>query len=164
MLKTGTARALGVTRGAIMALTSLVLLSACAASDNTLELGVDDAWVRPVPLLDGLSEGEVADINSAAYMVLRNPGAEADRLVGATTSVARAVELHHSTLEDGVMRMREVETIEVPERGETRLDPGGFHLMLIGVSEPLEEGGEVTLHLHFERAGEIQINAPIVQR
>src|SRR5690554_1928156 len=89
-----TARRRGILRAAFPALAFAALLAGCAASGSPEGVRIDDGWVRPVPLMSGLSEGETADVNSAAYMVLRNPGREADRLIGATTSAARAVELH----------------------------------------------------------------------
>jgi copper(I)-binding protein len=91
---------------------------------------------------------------SAAYFVLHNHGGEADRLVAARTEIAGAVELHRSAIEDGVMRMRQVEAIEVPARGEVRLAPGGYHLMLIGVNRELKDGDRFTIMLEFERTGE----------
>ena len=154
----------GNLRSWLSALVLAALFSGCAASDGTEQLRIEDGWVRPVPLMSGLSEGETADVNSAAYMVLRNPSGEADRLIGATTTAARAVELHLSSLDDGIMRMRQVDAIEVPAQGEVRLEPGGYHLMLIGVTEPLEEGGEVAVNLHFDRAGEVTVRVPIAQR
>lgn len=160
----GRTRLHGAARATVSLFALAVLLGGCAATDASHELRIEDSWVRPVPLMSGLSDGDMADVNSAAYMVLRNPADEADRLIGATTKAARAVELHHSTLEDGIMRMRQVEAIEVPARGEVRLEPGGFHLMLIGVNETLEDGGEVALNLHFDRAGEVTVRVPIAQR
>lgn len=100
---------------------------------------------------------------SAIYFVLKNRGGEADRLVAVRTEVASAVELHLSAIEDGVMRMRQVETIEVPARGEVRLAPGGYHLMLIGLRRELQDGDRFPVTLEFERAGsrvvEVEVGA-----
>jgi copper(I)-binding protein len=90
---------------------------------------------------------------SAVYFILRNRGAAADRLVAARTEVAGVVELHLSSIEDGVMRMRQVAGIEVPARGEARLEPGGYHLMLIGVNRELSVGDRFEIKLEFDSAG-----------
>lgn len=100
---------------------------------------------------------------SAVYFVLHNRGGEADRLVSVRTEVASAVELHRSAIEDGVMRMRQVEAIEVPARGEVSLAPGGYHLMLIGVKRALQDGDRFPVTLEFERTGsrvvEVEVGA-----
>lgn len=113
---------------------------------------------------DGAAHHMSSGTTSAAYFVMRNPGGEADRLVSARTAVAGAVELHRSAIEDGVMRMRQVEAIEVPARGETSLEPGGYHLMLIGLNRQLEEGDRFEIVLGFERSGERTIEVEVRQR
>jgi copper(I)-binding protein len=67
--------------------------------------------------------------------------------------VAGVVELHRSAIEDGVMRMRQVEAIEVPASGQMRLEPGGYHLMLIGVKRELRNGDRFPITLEFELSG-----------
>jgi len=101
--------------------------------------------------------------NSAVYLVIRNRGREDDRLVGARTDVARAVELHLSVVEDGVMRMRQVDAVSVPPRGELRLQPGGYHLMLIDLARELKEGDRFDLTLDFEKSG-VRVVEVVVER
>jgi hypothetical protein len=71
--------------------------------------------------------------------------------------VADRAELHESDMQDGVMRMRAVEAVEVPAHGQAALEPGGLHVMLIGLKAPLEEGGSFALTLVFENAGEVEV-------
>lgn len=98
----------------------------------------------------------------AAYMVIRNEGAEPDRLLGASTPAAEAVELHGSAEVEGVMRMEAVEGgLEVPAGGELRLARGGEHLMLIGLAQPFEDGTEIEVTLEFERAGAVAVTVPV---
>ncbi len=60
--------------------------------------------------------------------------------------------------EDGMMKMRQVTGgIDVPAGGTVRLEPGGYHVMLIGPEEPIAEGDTVTLVLEFERAGRLTL-------
>lgn len=75
---------------------------------------------------------------------------EAYTVVAARTSVAKTVELHTMTSEDGMMMMRQVEELSVPDGATLTLGPGGDHLMFFGVSEPLEQGGTITLQLDVE--------------
>jgi hypothetical protein len=100
----------------------------------------------------------------AAYMVIKNTGNEADRLVAGETPAAEVVELHESFMdENDVMKMRPVEGgfIEVPAGGEAELRPGGLHIMLIRLAEPLENGQTIPLTLSFEKSGEIEIEVVV---
>jgi len=99
--------------------------------------------------------------NSAAYMILRNGGEAADRLLKAESDVAEAVELHKSTMEGGMMKMAPVEIIEVPAKGQAKLEPGGLHVMLIGLKRELKAGEKIKLKLQFEKAGMQEIEAEV---
>lgn len=101
---------------------------------------------------------------AAAFMTLESMVPEGDRLVAARASAASRVELHtHEESADGVVRMREVEEgFAIPGNGERRLERGKDHVMLIGLLEPLEDGGVVELTLVFERAGEVTVKASVV--
>ena len=91
--------------------------------------------------------------NGAAYMILRNGGDAADRLVKAESDVADAVELHKTIMEGSMMQMAPVENIEVPAKGQAELKPGGLHVMLIGLKHELKPGEKIKLKLQFEKAG-----------
>jgi copper(I)-binding protein len=98
----------------------------------------------------------------AAFMVLVNDGATDDALVGASTPVAATVELHQTTADaNGVMTMAPVESIPVAAGGSTALAPGGYHLMLIGLVEPLVEGATVPLTLTFQSGATLQVDAVV---
>ncbi len=97
----------------------------------------------------------------AVYFSIRNPGGEADRLTSIETAAARAAEMHETVEEDGVVRMvPHPEGFEIPAGSTVALEPGGKHVMLI---EPrLEEGAAtIPLTLHFERAGTLEVEAPL---
>ena len=91
-----------------------------------------------------------------AFMKVENKGA-ADKLIGATSTVAKEVQLHTMSMDGNVMRMREVKAIDVPANGEVRLAPGGLHLMLIDIKAPLKKGDMVPVKLKFEKAGEVEV-------
>jgi periplasmic copper chaperone A len=98
---------------------------------------------------------------SAAYMQIRNGSGTADRLVRASSDVATTVEIHNVIMENDVAQMRPVEAIDVPANGSVELRPGGYHVMLLGLTRDLTPGETVRLTLTFERAGDVQVDAPV---
>lgn len=93
----------------------------------------------------------------AAYMRIESaPGAK-DRLLGARSPVAEVVEVHETTVTDGIARMRRVSEIGIAPDHPVDLAPGGMHMMLIGLKGPLKEGDLFSLILTFEKAGEVAV-------
>jgi periplasmic copper chaperone A len=92
---------------------------------------------------------------AGGYMVIRNQGGAADRLVGAASAAAARVELHVHIHEGGVIKMREVPGYDVPAKGSFELKPGGAHLMFMDIRHPFKEGDKVPVRLRFEKAGEV---------
>lgn len=90
------------------------------------------------------------------YMLIRNTGSAPDKLVGASSPMSERVEMHVSSSEGGVVRMRQQENLTVPAKGRLELKPGGGHLMLVGLKQPLKPGDTVVLTLRFERAGDVR--------
>jgi hypothetical protein len=99
--------------------------------------------------------------NSAAFMGLQNGSASDHALVSAESSASRIVELHTHVEEDGVMKMRQIEKIDIPARGDVLLKPGGLHVMLIDLNEELKEGANVSITLIFEDGSRNEIQAPV---
>jgi hypothetical protein len=99
--------------------------------------------------------------SSAAYFVVLNGSGQADYLLSAKSEAAQFVEMHRSELVGDVMTMRQVESIEIPAGGRIELEPGGYHLMLIGLKQDLEPGQQIALVLSFEKAGDIQVQAEV---
>ena len=94
------------------------------------------------------------------FFVVKNEGEE-DRLIAAHADVATSTELHTHIHEGDVMKMRQVDAIDVPANGSVELKPGGYHVMLMGLKAPLKEGETFPLHLTFEKAGEVIINVDV---
>jgi copper(I)-binding protein len=134
----------------IAAIVSAVALPAIAHEYKVGSLTVDHPFSRATTAQNG-----------AAYMTIENRGAEADRLVRASTARAAKVELHTIVREGDVMKMREVSAIDVPARGKAELKPGGFHVMLLGLKAPLREGEKFNLALEFEKAGKVEVTVQI---
>jgi periplasmic copper chaperone A len=118
---------------------------------------------RPIEIVDPWSRATPPSARTGViYLGLRNNGSEADRLVGVAADVAQRLELHEASMADGVMRMRPVEAIDLPAGGETRLEPGGFHIMLVELHRPLVEGESIALRLELENAGNLAVEVPIL--
>ncbi len=100
----------------------------------------------------------------AVYFSLNNPGDTPDRLIGVQTPRAAKAELHTHVHKGEVMRMERIDSVEVPAGGEVTFKPGGSHVMLIELSEPLVAGKHFPLTLIFENAGEITVDAAIEEQ
>lgn len=98
---------------------------------------------------------------AGGYLSLTNRGAAADRLQSVRSEVAAQVELHAMSMDGDVMRMRQLPAIELPAGATVALQPGGLHLMLLGLKRPLKAGDSVPLTLSFEKAGELQLRVPV---
>ena len=132
---------------------ALPFLAACAESaPPRSEVQVEGAWVRAVA---------GPDANTAGYMTLRNAGAASDRLMGGRSEAARMTELHRTTIDSaGLARMGKVEALDLPAGGTVLLEPGGYHLMLMGVGT-LEEGDTIEITLALERSDSVQVAAAV---
>ncbi len=139
-----------------IALTTLVCgLSGPAGAEPTASIGpitIREAWARA-------SMGQTG--TSAVYMTIEASGGRGDRLVAAASPDAARAELHTSTMEDGVAKMRPLAAIEVASGGPTVLEPGGPHVMLMGLGRKLAEGDTLPLSLTFEHAGTVELQVPV---
>lgn len=111
-------------------------------------------WSRPLPPVSA---------NGAAYMTLVNKGNTPDKLVSVSTPMAMKAELHTHTMEGGMMKMRRVDAIEIVPGKQSVLEPGGHHVMMMGLKEPLVEGKSYPLTLTFERAGTVEVTVRIFE-
>ena len=139
----------------ILSLASLVAVTACAAAapSGTADgrITVREAWVRPAG----------AGQTSAAYLTIANGSTEADTLVGVSTPSAASASVHQTTTDaNGMTGMHEA-TIAIPAGQSVTLDPGGYHLMLIDLTDDLAPGSTVRLTLTFEDAGPVNVEAEV---
>lgn len=93
----------------------------------------------------------------AAYMTLANMGDKTDRLIDVKSDLASRTEIHTHLMEGGVMKMTRVDGIDVELGTPTTLQPGGLHIMFMGLKKPFVKGEKLPLTLVFEKAGAIQI-------
>lgn len=98
----------------------------------------------------------------AAYLKLTNEGGAEDVLLSAAGAIAEKIEIHLTSLENGVVSMRPVPGgVAIPAGGRVNLEQGGYHLMLIGLKQPLQEGQRVPIDLTFRDAGKVQVELAI---
>ncbi|MEZ4702202.1 MAG: copper chaperone PCu(A)C [Rhodothermales bacterium] len=119
-----------------------LILASCRPDPGPPRLRIVDAWTPPL---------NAEAPTGAVYLTLYNDGGP-DTLLTASTDAAERVELHESREEQGMMRMRRLDALPLPPRSETRLEPGGKHLMLVGFTPPA--GDTLALRLHFSVSGE----------
>ena len=128
---------------------STAITEACDQSPAG-QVTVVESWIRPTP------EGRPM---SAAYLTVCNRSDTNLILTGVEATIAQTVELHETTRDrDGVASMAPVDTIEIAPGGSVSLEPGGKHIMLIGVKEPIAAGDDVNLTLQFEAAPSIDLS------
>src|SRR6185503_10713086 len=126
------------------ALTAFVSSSPAAAHD----IAVRQAWSRATPKAAKVAGG---------YLTIENRGVQPDRLLSASSGAAAKVEIHQMSMQDGIMTMRPREDgLAIAPEATVTLEPGGDHIMFIGLTAPFEEGQRVPVTLNFQRSGKIE--------
>ncbi len=137
-----------VALAAVTTLTLAPLKDANAADYKVGMIMVKEPWARGTPKSGG------------AFMMIHNMGGQ-DRLVGVKGDVANKIQLHQTVMEGGMMKMKHVHGIDVPAKGMATLQPGGYHVMMMGLKKPLMVGHSFPLTLVFEKAGELKIDVEV---
>lgn len=124
----------------------LLATSACASSNEALT--IHDTWARPA------NAGE----NGAVYFVIENGTAEDDTLLGVSSDIATAAEVHMSMADaNGVMSMQVQEAVTIPAGEQVEFKPGGLHVMLVNLTRDLKPGEAITLTLNFKGTGNVVV-------
>jgi len=144
----------------ISAASAIFLLLCCGWGETEDGLQILGAWARPMAM-EIEEDASLPQVNSAIYLSIVNSGSSPDRLLGGETPAARALEIHESFLQGDVMRMREVEGVEVPAKGRVELRPGGLHFMLLDLHQPLTAGDTIALTLIFQERGPMVLRVPV---
>ena len=129
----------------------LLLVVGCGQEHTGDPIVVRDAWIREPPPRSP----------AAGYLVVENRGGESVELVAVATEAAEQTEIHVMEYKNDRMTMRRVEGLQVPAGGEVALKPGGTHLMLMELRQPLRDGDEVELVLRFGDGTERRIQVPV---
>lgn len=137
----------------LLFLSSLLLFIQPVIAAEAADIEADDVIVRvPMP-------GRTV---TAGYLTLRNGSEQARQLVAVQSDAFARVELHTHTHVDGMMRMVQVEAIDIPADGKVTLQPGGLHFMLFEPQITLEENQSVSLQLQFDDGSQLQLDARLV--
>jgi len=133
----------------------LLALLAAPAAAHEIKLGdllIIHPWSRATP-------GQAP--NGAVFMKIENQGQADDKLVSAASDVAAMVGIHEHIMDGDVAKMRPVDSIILPAQSTTELKPSSYHIMLMGLKEPLVEYGTFPLTLTFEKAGSIEVEVQV---
>ena len=131
-------------------LASVLVTTSVIADNDEIKLGslkIEDAKARATVPAQKMSGG---------FMKIENKGG-ADKLLAASSSVSKTMELHTMSMEGNVMKMREIKGIDIPANGKVELKSGGLHLMFIDLKEQLKPGSTIKVKLKFEKAGEVEV-------
>ena len=130
----------------------LVQAQAQAQAQGQQKALVHDAWARPT--VQGQTVG-------GGYFRI-DGGPTADRLLAVSADIAQSVELHTMRMDGDVMRMRQLDSVDVPAKQSVEFKPGGMHVMLIGLKTPLKVGNNFPMTLRFEKAGSVSVNVRVL--
>lgn len=133
---------------------ALILIISLIFSSYSLaaSLELSDAYARATP---------PNAPTSAIFLKLTNPTERSISLISASTPAAGRVELHTMLMDGDVMKMRQIEKIDVPAHSTVELKPGGLHLMLFNLQQAFVEGQELSLELKFSDGSQQDITLPI---
>ncbi|MEN3349596.1 MAG: periplasmic copper chaperone [Bradyrhizobium sp.] len=139
---------------ALSALTAALVSTSARAEDvKAGDLVITQAWTRATP--SGAKIG-------GGYLTIENKGTTPDRLVSGSGDVAGRMEIHEMSMDNGVMKMRPLDKGLTIEPGKTvKLAPGGFHLMMFDLKNPLKQGDKVPVTLQFEKAGKVTVSLDV---
>ena len=133
-------------RSVFAALWLAVLATAASAEDYKIgNLQISQPWTRATPKGAAVAGG---------YLKITNTGTTPDRLLGGSTDAAKRFEIHEMSMDNGVMKMRELKNgLEIPPGATVELKPSSYHIMMQGLGRPLVKGERVKASLMFEKAG-----------
>ena len=157
---------------------ALVALLVAACSGAAGDIKISEPWARTSPMVAGAG---------AAYMVIENKASAADFLLGGSSDIAKAVEVHETVAIESVapmestgmgaespmasgggmgtggsmMGMQKMDRLEIPAGGSVELKPGSYHIMLIDLTRELKAGEKIDITLKFEKAGDVKVTAEV---
>ncbi len=143
---------------ALLVAAALVAFTGSAALAHSIEHGnliIKDAWTRATP---PNAKG------GGAFVSITNNGSEDARLTGAVSGYAKRTEIHEMAVNDGVMKMRKLDDGVVIPAGKTlELKPGSYHIMFMGLNQPIKMGEKLKVTLEFEKAGPVEVTFPVMK-
>ena len=143
-----------MSRSIALAVLAAVFVSGAALAEDyqVKTLRVSNPFARATP-----PGAKVA----GAFMTIKNVGPDADRLVSVSSPAAGLVEIHEMAMEGGMMKMRALKGIDLKPGATVELQPGGYHVMLEDLKQPLKQGEQIPVQLTFEKAGVLDIKVNV---
>jgi hypothetical protein len=126
--------------------------AALAQSNPGAPIEITHAWARATA---------ATAKTGAAYLTIANKGASDDRLVAAATPAAAKAELHVTSMDGAVMKMRPIAAVDIKAGAQAEFKPGGMHIMLVDLAAPLKVGQSFALTLTFEKAGRVETTVTV---
>ena len=144
---------------------SLIAFSVVAGQCGSATTAGQNAETSAGPAIKVMESFARASVpNGAVYMHLMNEGGADDALISVETDAAETAELHESKMdENGVMRMSPLSRVNLPTGGSAVLEPGGMHVMLIGMKEGVAQGDNISLTLNFEKSGSQTVEVEVTE-
>ena len=138
--------------GAAFTVIALLLTGVVACSGEPVpKLIIHDPWARPA----GVGG------NAVVYFTITNKGRMSDALVDVSSDAADTVGIHETRIDGNMVRMATVSRIEVPAGGSVELEPGGFHIMMMGLKRDLNPGEMIKVTLRFDKSVEITVTVEV---
>ncbi|TNE41510.1 MAG: copper chaperone PCu(A)C [Sphingomonadales bacterium] len=134
-----------------LAMAALAAPFALVSCGDPAPLYIDQAWVRLNPNGQGPAAG---------YMTIHG-GEQPVKLLRVTSEGAMRIEMHESIEENGMMKMKAIEAVEIPAKGEVKFAPGGKHLMVFDINPAIVENGKMSMTLLFSDGQRLIVDAPI---
>ncbi|HEX8543470.1 MAG TPA: copper chaperone PCu(A)C [Pseudomonas sp.] len=142
----------------VAALMSFLLPASFANADESKagELSISQPWSMELP---------PNAPTVAAYFVIHNDGQQPDRLLSVDTPIAATAQLHEHVHANGLMKMQQVQAVEIPAGGDATFAPMGYHVMLLDLKDKskLTEGAHFPLTLHFEKSGDVTVEVAVLK-
>lgn len=135
-------------------LAAALLFAVGAHAQTSGDITVQSIWARATP--PGAK-------TAAVYLTLANKGKTDDKLVGASTPVAGMAGLHTEIMDNGVMKMRPVKAVDIKPGATATLKPGGRHVMLMGLKQPLKQGDHFPITLTFAHAPPLTVQVEVAK-
>lgn len=132
----------------------LVTSSSAIAEDkkNNDHITFEKPWIRLLP---------PTVMHTAGYVTIKNSADMNDRLLDVWSPTINSMSVHQTKEVDGVFKMLAAENLVIPKKGELTMQPGGYHIMIMGLDTPLTEASKVTICFEFEKAGIVHVVFPV---
>lgn len=139
------------------------LVAALALAALALPAAAHDITFGPLQLNGPFTRATLPNAPvGGGFLTIVNTGAEDDRLVSATSDIARDTQIHEMAMEGDVMKMRQLtDGLAIPAGETVVLEPGGYHIMFMGLNQAFVEGETVPVTLVFEKAGSVTVDLHI---